>query len=139
VKTREWKNEDGTYNLDTKVTTKLYDTTKKRNMEGRRRRDTALVLTQGGLATILLVNGLAADLNAAIDMMIEVLETYERDFAVYNRTGKGHIYDNLANDTDFPWLGSFVGAPARTVLGIDPTYDTKLVSEYTVDKLKGLI
>ena len=139
TKTWEWKNNGGQYNTEKKVKYKIYDTQNKKNKEGERRRNNLLNHTQQSVVTILLLTGQAADESTAVDMLIGLFDEYEKSFATYIKTGKGSIYTSLANDNDFSWMQTIIGSTASTYLGLDVSYSTKDIKEYSIDKLKGLI
>jgi len=138
-KTWRWVQGNGEYNIDTKIKEKIYDTLKKRNEEGKRRRDNIFNLAQIDIEKILIVNNLAPNQSDAIDMMIDLFEEYAQRFNTWRNTGKGKIYTELVNDDKFDWFSSIIGEEAAMAIKLDSSWNDRKISEYAVDKLKGLI
>lgn len=143
TKTRKWKTKDGNYHTKQKVTTKLYDTEKKKNEEGKRRRENILFIAQGGIATILLLTGTSPDLDDAEGKLIDAFGVHANAIATYIKSGKGSIYDDITNDAtsdpDLSWFDIVIGATAQSALGLPAGWDTKNIREYIAEKLKGNI
>jgi len=138
-KTRTWKDTKGNDHKNKKVTTKKYDTRKKQNDEGQRRRDNILHQLQSNCAAIMLMNGTSPDVDDAEVKLTDVFESHNAAVNTYLKSGKGSIYDDITNDSTFTWFDTVVGATAQGYLGLDASWATKTMREYIVDKFKGLV
>lgn len=135
-----WYNRNGGANSSFKIKgKKKYITDKEINDEGIRRRNNIMGIAQTNIGAILVLNGSATDQADAEDKMIDLFKEYNSSFSTYIKSGKGPIYGDLENDTTFTWLDNDVGATAAGYLGLDSSWNTKKVWEYSVDKLKGLV
>lgn len=141
MKTWKWKNGDGTTNVETKSKTKKYDTQNKKNKEGRRRRNNLVNQTQETMVPILLISASVIFTNQTMAVMslVSFFQTYSDAFSTYLESGIGSIYDDIENDTVYPWMKTEIGNTSVSFLGLPPDYATKQIWEYAVNKLKGLI
>ncbi len=139
VKTRSWVDDNAEYHANTKVSPKLYDTSKKKNDEGVRRRDNIIHLLNTNLVTILILNETSPDQDDAEGKLIAIFEQYNAGISTYGKTGKGSIYNDIGTDATAVWLDALLGATAQGYLGLDVSWATKTIREYVIDKLKGLV
>ena len=138
-KTRKWVKMDGTIDEDNvKITTKKYDTSRKSNAEGSRRRTNIIdvLSSHTGLGGVL--SGIFIDENDANDKLTLIMEDFSTAISTYIKTGRGSLFELMENDVTHTWLDSVV---------IDTPYTQAMVPymigmdlrTYIIAKLKGII
>jgi hypothetical protein len=139
TKTWTWVDESGELDLVNKKTkTKLYDTRRKRHIEGMRRRDNIIeqFVDNVGLAGIL--SGVFIDESDAHEKLTLLTELHSNSFTGWKTSGRGSLIDVVENDTSTTWLDDIV---------LDNPYTQSMCSwmigmtfrHYTQEKLKGNI
>jgi len=123
-------------NVKTKV--KLYDTRKKRHDETVRRRNNILeqLIDNVGLAGVL--SGTFADVTDAHENLTEIQIVYSAAMDAWLSSGHGTVYDDIANDTQLPWLEDTVADNPYTQAKVPWMIGIKY-KDYIVDKIKGNI
>jgi len=141
TKTRRWyKNNNSLDDLNTKVTTKIYDTMNKQNKEGKRRRDNIVNILVGHTAMGGILSGVFPDEDTATDKLLEIMEFYNGAISSYLKSGKGRLFDDLLNDAEVNhvWIDTVVVDTAQTQAMI-PFMIGMTLRAYIISKLKGEI
>jgi len=136
---------DGTVDeVKVKSKKKIYNTEDKRRAEGRRRRKNIenQLSEHVAMAGMLTENGqggnVFSDINDAKNVLVDLQESHEDAFAAWINSGRGTIYDDIANNDTHSWLSITIDDNAGTqdmvpwMIGLTFKY-------YIVEKLKGNI
>lgn len=136
VKTRIWKKNDNSNVEKTKVTSKKYDTRKKKKAEGIRRRNNIVDAMTDNLGTAGVVSGTFADPIIARTELLAFKRLHNNSLPDYYETANGDIYTEVANDVTTAWLDNVVPDNATTQ-ALVPQMVGKSFRTYIIDKLKG--
>ena len=139
VKTRKWTKKNGDVDSsNSKVTPKKYDTSRKRNKEGKRRRENIIDVLAEHTAMGGILSGIFVDENDANDKLTLIMEEFSSAITTYIKTGRGTLFSLMENDVNHDWLDSVVIDSVNTqamtpfMIGLD-------LRTYIIDKLKGII
>ena len=139
TKTRKWKKKSGNYHESEKVTTKPYIEAGIIGAEGRRRRQNIMDMIQVGVVTILLIKQVSPDTADAEMKLIYATNYHATAMDIYSKSGKGPLYDDIANDNQHTWFNEIIGATAMSSLSLPTGWDSKTIRDFIVEKLKGEI
>lgn len=139
VKTRKWAKKNGDIDSSNKkVTPKNYDTSRKRNKEGKRRRENIIDVLAEHTAMGGILSGIFVDENDANDKLTLIMEEFSSAITTYIKTGRGTLFSLMTNDINHAWLDSLVIDSPQTqamtpfMIGLD-------LRSYITNKLKGII
>lgn len=139
TKTWKWYKTDGTIDeSNTKVRPKVYDTRRKRHIEGNRRRINIeqQLIDNVGLAGIL--SGAFTNEDDAYNNLVALQELHASAFSAWLNSGRGSLYNDITNDSTTAWLNTVVPDTPQTQ-AMCPWMIGKSFREYIVLKLEGSI
>ncbi len=136
VKTWKHYKEDGSLDESkTKTKDKLYNTRRKKHIEGIRRRQNIQEQLIDNVALAGILSGEFTDEGDAFDKLVALQEGNEIAFSSWVNSGRGSIYDDITNDST-AWLANTVADNASTQ-AMCPHMIGMTYKAYIVDKLKG--
>lgn len=122
---------------------KSYETTEKRRKEGIRRRGNIMTTAEQQVGTSLVLMGVATNGTNAEMIMLPLLEKFGNEFSSWKSSGRGNVYNDLQNDTEFAWLNvevPTIGHPAQaTIDAIIPNMKGMVIRDFMIEKLKANI
>jgi len=127
-----------------KVITKVYNTRRKQHKEGIKRRDNIeeQLIDNIGLAGIL--SGAFTGSNQleqqsdVFNKLTNLQKTYNDSFSAWKNSGRGSLYSDIENDSQFSWLDLTV-PDNQTTQELIPWIIGLTLKDYIVKKLKGEI
>jgi len=117
---------------------KKYNTRRKSHIEGVRRRKNVEEQLIDNVALAGILSGTMTDQNDAFDKLVGLQQSHENAFATWINSGRGTLYDDIANDTTHIWLDDTIPDNA-TNQSMIPWMIGKTFKNYIVEKLKGNI
>lgn len=139
IKKRIWADKNGVLNeVNPKKSEKLYDTFDKYNKEGRKRRENIINHLTINVVLSGILSGNFTNQDDGEEKLIDLVQSYAGAFNSYLKTGKGSIYDDIINDSQFSWLSNVIINTPQTQAMV-PFMIGLTFRNYIVDKLKGII
>jgi len=138
-KTRKWAKKNGSIDhSNKKVTPKKYDTSRKRNKEGKRRRENIIDVLAEHTAMGGILSGIFIDENDANDKLTLIMEDFSGAITTYIKTGRGTLFSLMQNDVNHIWLDRTVIDSVQTQ-AMTPFMIGMTLRAYIIAKLKGVI
>lgn len=101
-------NTEGTY----KEKSKIYKTDIEGLVVGAKRRHNIQIILSQRAGTLLVIMGVYQDSKSVKDAMRNLSAKYSANFQEFEKYGTENIFDDIANDTEFAWLNTYI--PSNT-------------------------